>query len=131
MLYILNMILIFSPLMLDCPFSVPFLVHHTIFTRWVRHIFLVFPFNTDVFIHSRGVKFHLFIYPDTLGSCTIVVNIEGNNLAVTFKPSTTPIICPGDPTLRSIIILYICDIIDIKYSAVPHLYCSSQPSLLL
>ena len=48
---------------------------------------------------------------------------------VSFKPSTTSLPCPGDPTPLSIMMLYECAKIDNKYSAVAQQYYSAQPSL--
>ena len=39
----------------------------------------------------------------------------------------TSLKCSGDPTPRSIIILYVCANIYTKYISVAHLYCSSKP----
>ena len=49
--------------------------------------------------------------------------------SLVFKPSTTSLPFNGSPTSLSIMMLYACDNIYNKYSAVTYQYCSAQPSI--
>ena len=54
--------------------------------------------------------------------------VDRNFFSAAFKLSTNYIPFTGNIMPRSIIILYACDNMDIKYNAVTYLYFSAQPS---
>ena len=63
-------------------------------------------------------------------SFIVVINIVRNFLSVAFKPSKTYFAFTGDQTPLWITMFYPWDIIDNKYNAVAHMYCSSYTYIL-
>ena len=87
----------------------------------------------DIF---NDISYHVILAQiiDTAGNVNHAVSITRywiyySNYKLAFnliKPSTTSLPSPGDPTTRSIMILYMCANIDNKYSVVALQYCSVQ-----
>ena len=124
---VLDMILTISPLLLSVTFSILTLMHHTIFTWWVRKMFLN-SLLRRVYLLTVEVCISICVPSSASpGSFYVFVNIDRNRFSVVFKTLTTSLLFPGDPTPWSMITLYACAKIDIKYSTVAHLYCSIQP----
>ena len=77
-LSILDMILTLSTLFLDGSFSIHFLIHHTIFTRWVREVILSY-LLWMISLFKVEVCILIYVsYPTTPDSFTVFIDTERN-----------------------------------------------------
>ena len=60
-IYVLNMILTLHLILLNEPFSIITLIHHSIFTCWIWNMFLELPCKNDVCVHSGGMHCRMWV----------------------------------------------------------------------